>query len=133
MASELVNLWLDNWRPPGYNTDMATVYAQTLERISENVPLRHEDVARIVGASVRSVSRWARGETGPRGKARERLLELSAVVKQLSKVLTPDAAEAWLFTPNPALDFERPVELLHSGDYKRVLAAIEGLEDGVFV
>jgi uncharacterized protein (DUF2384 family) len=54
-------------------------------------------------------------------------------VKELSKVLVADAAEAWLFAPNPLLDFERPADLVQRSEYKRVLAAIEGLEDGVFV
>ncbi len=112
---------------------MGAVYAETLERIAEKAGLRHGAVARVVGASPRSVSRWARQRAAPRAVARERLLELSAIVTELSKVIRPDAAEAWLFTPNPLLDFERPLDLMQSGEYKRVLAAIEALADGVFV
>lgn len=111
----------------------STVYAERLEDVTEKAHLRYEDVARVVGASVRSVSRWARGESGPKPQARERLLELSVIVGELSKVVKPDAAQVWLFTPNGLLGFERPVDLLSKGEFKRVLAAIEGLEDGVFV
>ncbi len=111
----------------------ATVYAETIGRMSDRVRLRHEDVGRAVGASPRSVARWAEGKTGPRSKTRDRLFELSAVAQELGKVLKPDAGEAWLLTPNPMLDFDRPIELIPRGEYKRVLAAIEGMQDGVFV
>jgi hypothetical protein len=79
------------------------------------------------------VARWAQGEGGPRAGARDRLLELSAVVAELSKVVQPEAAEAWLLAPNPLLDFERPLDLIQHGDYRKVIGAIEGLADGVFV
>ena len=101
--------------------------------MSGRAGLRHEDVARAVGVSVRTISRWAQGTTGPQGAARERLLGLAAVVNQLSKVLQRDAAEAWFLTPNPLLDFDLPIDLIKAGEYKRVLAAIEGLEDGIFI
>jgi len=112
---------------------MASVYAERLESIAERARLRREDVARVVGASPRTVARWAQGESGPRAEARDRLLELSAVVNELSKVVRAEAAEAWLFAPNPLLDFERPLDLVQQGDYRKVIAAIEGLADGVFV
>lgn len=112
---------------------MGSVYAERLEYMAEHARLRQEDVARVVGASTRTVSRWAQGVSGPRAAARERLLELSAVVTELSKVVRPEAAEAWLFAPNPMLDFERPLDLIQQGEYKRILAAVEALADGVFV
>jgi uncharacterized protein (DUF2384 family) len=55
------------------------------------------------------------------------------VVNELSSVVVPDAAHVWLFTPNPFLDFDRPIDLITEGQYRRVLAAIEALADGVFV
>ena len=109
------------------------VYAKTLERIEEKAVLSHEDVAKIVGTSPRSVSRWASGSAGPRARTRDRLLEVAAVVTELSRSLSPDAAHVWLHAPNPFLDFDRPVDLLAEGNYRRVLAAIEAIRDGVFV
>lgn len=109
------------------------VYAKTIERIEEKAALSHDDVARIVGTSPRSVSRWARGTTGPRARARDRLLEVAAVVNELSRSLAPEAAHVWLHAPNPFLDFDRPLDVLAQGDFRRVLAAIEAIRDGVFV
>lgn len=44
------------------------------------------DVARVTGATPRSVSRWLEGAS-PRRPAEERLLELKAVVDLLRRVL----------------------------------------------
>jgi uncharacterized protein (DUF2384 family) len=109
-----------------------TAYADTLEMIEEKAALSMEDVAKIVGASPRSVYRWASGQSGPRAAARDRLLEVAVVVRDLGDTLTPDGAQIWMFAPNPFLDYARPVDLLGKGEFRRVLGAIEGLKDGVF-
>ena len=112
---------------------MAGIYGNTLERLEKKARLSHEDIARVVGSSPRTIFRWAHGEADPRSRSRDRLLETSAVVTELSDVLVPGAAHVWLFTPNPFLEFDRPIDLVARGEYKRVLAAILGLADGVFV
>jgi uncharacterized protein (DUF2384 family) len=109
------------------------VYARTIESIEEKAALSHDDVARMVGTSPRSVYRWASGVTGPRARGRDRLLEVAAVVNELAHSLSPEAAHLWLHAPNPFLDFDRPLDVLARGDYRRVLAAIEAIRDGVFV
>ena len=109
------------------------IYARTLERLEARAGLSYEDIARAVGTSPRSISRWAHGEADPRSRPRDRLLEITAVVTELSRVLQSDAAHVWLFTPNPFLEFDRPIDLVSQGQYRRVLAAIEALSDGVFV
>jgi transcriptional regulator with XRE-family HTH domain len=111
----------------------SSIYGRTLERLEEKAGLTYEDIARVVGASPRSISRWARGDADPRSRSRDRLLETSAVVNELSGVLNPNAAHVWLFTPNPFLEFDRPVDLVADGQYRRVLGAIQALADGVFV
>jgi len=109
------------------------IYARTLEKLEQKAGLTYEDVARVVGSSPRSISRWAHGESDPRSRARDRLLETAAVVTELSGVLASDAAHVWLFTPNPFLEFDRPIDLVTEGQYRRVLAAVQALADGVFV
>lgn len=109
------------------------VYAEKLHLIKEEVGLSRQETARIIGASSRTVFRWATGEITPRGQRRDRLLDLAAVAQRLGKVMRPEAATAWLFTPNPLLDDERPADLIRQGRYQRVLDAIEAIADGVFV
>lgn len=73
------------------------------------------------------------GETTPSPDARERLLELIAVLEHLSGVLKPGPAHDWLFSPNPMLGHSKPVELLREGDYRTVLGAIDALAEGIYV
>jgi uncharacterized protein (DUF2384 family) len=88
------------------------------------------DVARVTGATSRSVSRWL-GGTSPRRPAEERLLELKAVVDLLRQVFRDDAAHLWIRSPNPGLDYEKPLDLIERGDYRRVVGAILALAEGV--
>jgi putative toxin-antitoxin system antitoxin component (TIGR02293 family) len=89
-------------------------------------------VARILGRDPKTVGRWLRHDTVPRWDTRERLLALDVVLERLADVVEPRAAGDWLFTPVPALDYERPVDLVRSGEHRRVLALIDALGEGVF-
>ena len=91
------------------------------------------DLARMLETNPRTVSRWLSRETSPRSNARERLLELIAVLERLSGVLRPEAAHDWLFTPNPSFDHHKPVDLLRAGEFREVLGAIDAMAEGVFV
>jgi putative toxin-antitoxin system antitoxin component (TIGR02293 family) len=106
--------------------------AERLERASGQVELDQADLARMLQANPRTVSRWLSRETAPRPDARERLLELIAVLEQLSGVLRPEPAHDWLFTPNPTLEHHKPIELLRDGEFRRVLGAIDAMAEGVF-
>jgi putative toxin-antitoxin system antitoxin component (TIGR02293 family) len=107
--------------------------AERLERVASNVDLDSSDLARVLETNPRTVSRWLKNETAPRHDARERLLEVVAVLERLSATLTPEAAHDWLFTPNPAFEYHKPVDLLRDGEFRRVLGAIDAMAEGVFV
>jgi uncharacterized protein (DUF2384 family) len=61
------------------------------------------------------------------------MLEVVAVFDRLTATLTPAAAHEWLFTPNAALDYHKPIDLLRRGEFRQVLGAIDALAEGVFV
>lgn len=107
--------------------------AERLAQVSSRGALDQADIARLIDANPRTVARWLQRETEPRADARERLLELIAVLEHLSAVLKPRAAHDWLFTPQPLLEHHKPVELLRHREYRRVLGAIDALAEGVFV
>lgn len=88
------------------------------------------DVARVTGATSRSVTRWLEGAS-PRRPAEERLLELKAVVDVLRRVLRDEPARLWIRSPNPDLDYEKPLDLIERGEYRRVIGAILALAEGV--
>jgi transcriptional regulator with XRE-family HTH domain len=104
-----------------------------LEQALDRADLDQAEVARVLGASPRTVSRWLREEASPRPDARERLLEFLAVLERLSATLRPEPAHDWLFSPNPLLSHHKPADLLREGRYLEVLGAVDALGEGVFV
>ncbi len=107
--------------------------AERLERAAERIDIGPRDLARALDATPRTVSRWLNQETTPRGDAKERMLEVVAVFDRLSATLAPSAAHEWLLAPNPSLDYDKPIDLLREGEFRRVLGAIDALAEGVFV
>jgi uncharacterized protein (DUF2384 family) len=109
--------------------------SQAVKRLSdamERTSIDAAGVARILDRDPKTVSRWLREQTVPRWDVREQLLALDVVLERVADVMPADVAEEWLFTPVPALDYHRPVDLVRSGDYRRVLALIDAIGEGVF-
>ncbi|WP_208026749.1 antitoxin Xre/MbcA/ParS toxin-binding domain-containing protein [Rhabdothermincola sediminis] len=102
-----------------------------LDELIETHVIDVGDVARITGATPRSVSRWATSKTHPRREAEDRLLELKAVVDVLRSVLRDEPARLWLRSPNPDLDWRKPLELIAEGEYHRVIASVLAMAEGV--
>lgn len=107
--------------------------ASKLETAAARAELDQADLARVLSTNPRTVARWLTRTTEPRPEARERLLELLAVLEHISQVLAPQPAHDWLFTPNPRLDHFKPVDLLRAGRAREVLGAIDAMAEGVFV
>lgn len=106
--------------------------AERLAALLDSSELDAADVARIVRTDRRTVSRWVNQETEPRWPNRERLLEFLAVMEKLHQVLKPSASYDWLYSPHPALDFKKPVDLLRQGEFREVLGLIDAMGEGVF-
>ncbi len=107
--------------------------AKRLRSAAERTDLDQADLAHLVGSNPRTVARWLAHESEPRTDVRRRLLEVLAVLEQLSGVLQPQAAHDWLFSPNELLEHEKPIDLLARGDWRRILGLIDALAEGVFV
>lgn len=102
-----------------------------LDRLYEADVIDTADVARVSGAHARSVNRWHTAESEPRRESEERLLELTAVVGLLRRVLGDDAARLWLRSPNPDLSYDKPLDLVAAGEYQRVIDLLLALAEGV--
>jgi putative toxin-antitoxin system antitoxin component (TIGR02293 family) len=111
----------------------ATALSDRLGNLASRTELEQADLARALGTSPRTVARWLHEGVLPRREARERLLEVLAVLERLAATMTPAAAHDWLFSPNPLLEYQKPIDLLRAGNYRLVLGAIDALADGVFV
>ena len=105
--------------------------AERLERATSRLELEPTEIARLLEANPRTVTRWLQRAATPRPDARERLLEFIAVLEHLSAVLRPEPAHDWLFTPNGLLDHHKPVDLLRRGEYRKPCSD-QPLGEGVF-
>ena len=96
--------------------------------MSDVAKLSDTDIARATGAA-RSTSRaWLNGTRTPTGERAERLIELSALVERLERLMEPDYIGIWLRKPVPALDDEKPLDLIGRGEYRRVARLVSELE-----
>ena len=102
-----------------------------LDRLLGGEVVDTEDVARVVGSTSRSVARWHAAGSTPRKLSEERLLELSAVVDLVRSVLRDEPARMWLRSPNPELDWRKPLDLVARGEYRKVIGAILAMAEGV--
>src|SRR5438067_12367015 len=87
-------------------------------------PLTAGELADIVGVKERQVHNWSSGTNNPKGKAKDRLLEVSYIVRLLSEIYLPEGVEIWLHGRNQSLGGQRPVDLLGEGDFRTFLAAL---------
>lgn len=108
-----------------------TTVATLLEDMLRTDIVDAPDVARVLGTTVRSVTRWAAEGSLPRRNNEERLLELKAVVDALRQVMREGPARLWLRSPVPALDYRKPIDLIEQGEYRQVIGAILSIGEGV--
>jgi putative toxin-antitoxin system antitoxin component (TIGR02293 family) len=105
--------------------------AVLLDRLYETEVIDTTDVARVSGTHVRSVNRWHASRGEPRRESEERILELKAVVDLTRRVMSDHAARLWLRAPNPDLGYEKPLDLVGTGHYQRVVNLLLALAEGV--
>jgi hypothetical protein len=113
----------------------SAVQSQAVRRLTQvmrETSIDASGVARILDRDPKTVQRWLRQETAPRWALREIVLALNVVLERLSAVIDPAAVEDWLFTPVPALEYQRPVDLIRAGRAREVLNLIDALGEGVF-
>lgn len=96
--------------------------------VREAAGLSDADIARATGAGQSTARAWLSGIRTPTGVRAERLIELAALVERLEGLMDPDYISIWLRKPVPALDDEKPLDLIARGEYRRVARLISGLE-----
>jgi Protein of unknown function (DUF2384) len=97
--------------------------------VNEVGHLSDADIARATGAAPSTARSWLAGTRAPTGERAERLIELSALVERLTRVMDPSYIAVWLRKPVPALDDDKPLEVIGRGDYRRVAKILSALEE----
>ena len=108
-----------------------TALGTLLDHLYEGHVVDTADLARVSETNPRSVARWRSQETAPRRHAEERLLELRAVIDLARRVMRDDAARFWMRSPNRDLGYEKPLDLVAAGQYKRVIDLLLAVGEGV--
>jgi putative toxin-antitoxin system antitoxin component (TIGR02293 family) len=103
----------------------------TIRSLTDADVLDTADIARAIDAAPRSVARWLADESTPRRDTEERLLELKAVLDLATRVLRPEVARLWLRSPVPALDYQKPLDLIRAGQWRLVVDELLALAEGV--
>ena len=91
------------------------------------------EVATAVGASARTVARWAEGAVAPSAAHRRRLEELGET-RHLLEAVFPDwtAALEWAHAPSAALRGRTPLGELTRGHITAVIEVLAALESGAY-
>ena len=96
---------------------MEALVVTILERIVDDGVLGTVDIARVMNTSPRTVARWRARERSPGRDAEERILEIKSVVDLLAAYLRPEAARLWIRSPNPNLEYAKPIDVIADGNY----------------
>ncbi len=108
-----------------------TTVTHLLEHLYDGGVVDTTDLARVTATDTRSVARWRAQASVPRRETEERLAELRTVVDLARVVMSSDAARLWIRAPNPDLGYEKPLDLVAAGQYRRVVNLLLALAEGV--
>lgn len=90
-----------------------------------------EVLSRILNVSARTAHRWLKGARPRRTRELERLLEIIMLLEQT--LPSDDAIRSYLYQSNPTLHGEKPIDLLIRGEFDRVAADLQAVQEGVYV
>lgn len=107
-------------------------YAREASRVHDIAGLTDADIARATGAAPSTARAWLAGTRNPTGERADRLIELSALVERLQRVMDSSYIPVWLRRPIEVLDDRKPLDLLARGDFRRVARVVSSLEDAPF-
>ena len=123
---------MTNPRSPGdrrHAPDSLT-YLRIVEEVTDS-GLTQRELGQVVGASVRTVQNWAKGDASPSGAKVKRLLDLNYLIRTLRDVYTDEGVEIWLHSKNRNLGGERPIDLLTQGNLDDVLLEAQRLSEAM--
>jgi len=100
--------------------------------LHEIAQLTDADIARATGVARSTARAWLAHTRSPTGERAERLIELSALVERLARVMEPSYIAVWLRKPVPALSERKPIDVIANGEYTQVAALVSALEEAPF-
>lgn len=91
-----------------------------------------EQLARIIGIAVTTVSRWENNAHVPSALANKRIRDLEKIIHKMEGVIKKGKEAEWSNTPNEELNNDTPLEMILRGSegIKKVLEVMQGIECG---
>jgi uncharacterized protein (DUF2384 family) len=89
-------------------------------------------VAHMLGIDPAQVSRWLKRDAPISDVMATRIFAAHTLIARAHQVFTPPNVAAWLFGHEPLLGGARPIDVLVLRGLGPVLAALDGVEDGVY-
>jgi uncharacterized protein (DUF2384 family) len=124
--------FLDSFLLQSFPMNTARPLIREAVYLHEIAQLSDADIARATGVARSTARAWLGHTRSPTGDRAERLIELSALVERLTRLMEPTYVSVWLRKPVPALGDEKPIDLIARGDYLRVASVISALEEAPF-
>lgn len=106
-----------------------TTIRSLLDSVCAGGVLTVGDLAQVTRTSKRNVVRWRYRGATVRRDVEERLLELRAVVDLARKAMPDREARAWLRSPQPELEGNRPLDAISEGKAFAVIDVLGVLVD----
>lgn len=102
-----------------------------IRRIARILPTSQEGLGRILNVSTKTAHRWMKGA---RPRPKRELEWLSQIISLLLETLpNEDAIRRYLTHPNPSFNGGTPMNLLLQGEFDRVAADIQAVQEGVYI
>jgi len=108
-------------------------HLKPIEDAHDLLGLTYKQIASALHADESTLHRWRSGEAEPTPVYRGRLEALGELISELLGTVTREGARAWLDTELPALDGERPLDLLDRGKIEPLTRLILQLNLGMSV
>ncbi len=98
----------------------------------EKILRRQTEVARCLGVTSSTVSRWMKGKDKPNDRNEERIIALCLVIIKLRAIYEDNVILDWLSGMNTFLNNHRPKDFIINGRMAEVFAAIDQTRAGSF-
>lgn len=102
-----------------------------LSQVVRLLGVSQEVLSRILNVSARTAHRWLKGTRPRQTRELDRLLEIVALLEQT--LPSDKAIRSYLYHANPTLHGEKPIDLLIRGEFDRVAADLQAVQEGVYV
>ncbi len=102
-----------------------------LAQVVRLLGISQEALSRMLNVSARTAHRWLKGTRPRRTRELDRLLEIVALMGQT--LPSDDGIRSYLYHANPTLQGEKPIDLLIRGEFDRVAADLQAVQEGVYV